>query len=181
MDRSSRQKILYCSYDITDLYPSTEEIILGKTTQANMTENGVVIQQQSQQSSAAAATAMLIHKHASINTTLLHQSSSGNTVNIEEWIRGAELVPLVKKLTQPANLDWQLRRLITQNGPAIVSINHGIKPHVIVVDKIEIDSEKGTVCLRDPYHGWAIAVKLSSFLEKFGGGNVIQIKPEETT
>ncbi len=56
-----------------------------------------------------------------------------------------------------------LPRVIKRYGPVIASLNLAIGNHCVVVDAID----KKEAVLRDPFHGWMIAVKVDAFWQYF--------------
>lgn len=170
---------LYQDDEILILHPSCQQVDLGDDIKADMTQNSkIVIQQQAMRGCTAAVAAMLIYdakKPIDINS--LQSTNLGNTKSITHLIEQSGLKPIVTELNIKDSTDEllsNLQALIQNHGPAIVSTDNDIGCHVIIVDEVNADS----IHLRDPYHGWSIAVTPKAFLRGFSGGNIIQIPPQ---
>lgn len=122
-----------------------------------------VILQQATRGCTAAVTAMLIMDLG--GTPDLEALMTRNLGTIHYMIgdiKKAGFIPVESQLSSEAEALKELQGLIAKNGSIIVGVNSGIDGHVVVVDDITAD---GLVCLRDPYHGWEIAVGYEDFLK----------------
>lgn len=119
-----------------------------------------VFLQPGQRSCVSAAAAMIISDR--LGRPISFQAVNlANNDTILEMISSNRLTPQEREVTT-----WvELQRNLIEYGPACMSC-YTIGAHEIVVDSVEL-SEGGepiSVSIRDPYHGWAIAIKPSAFL-----------------
>ncbi|NGX43378.1 MAG: hypothetical protein K940chlam7_01675 [Chlamydiae bacterium] len=145
---------------------------LGAGVVAKISESGKnVIQQRGARGCTAAVAAMLIRDRGGTpNVKAMDQRSLAGSGEICLDIRNAGFTPIHTERVD--NLE-HLKRLLEENGSAIVDINDKrIGSHVIIVDEIRDED----VRIRDPYHGWEISVTLDAFKDRFFGFNAIQIK-----
>ncbi len=72
----------------------------------------------------------------------------------------------------PARHEWRqdveplshLRKLVNQFGSTVVQLNGELGQHFVIVD--HIDDLAGVAQIREPYHGWAIAVELDGLRKR---------------
>lgn len=137
-----------------------------------------VIHQQASRSCVPTAVAMLILDHGKTpNWDSIIETNLANEEQARGWIEEAKLKPIMNKLPDyttpkfhgtPSNEEIQhmahtLQSLIEKNGPGLL----GISPpymggHEIVLDRIFPERDEADI--RDPYHGVALRVKLSTLL-----------------
>lgn len=70
------------------------------------------------------------------------------------------------------SLDF-LSTSITEKGPLIAVVSKGEDEHLIIIDEVNI--EKKTLNIRDPYHGWSIEIKESAFARVYKGKGLISL------
>ena len=143
-----------------------------------VTEQGRhVILQQAVKSCGPSCAAMLILDHGKKPDydTIKHVSLS-NTDQVAKWIEDAGLQS--KKTDLSAEKEDKVGALIkclNKDGPGVLSIYHDeIHGHFIVLDAISIDDH--TAMIRDPFHGWALTMKLNALIPWICSKDFIQVK-----
>lgn len=129
-----------------------EEIALGTTKKGK-----IILQQQSIRGCTAACVEMLKADNGkSINWSYMRSATLGNTKRMKRQLEKNNL----QVITHNVNFQ-KISKSIEQYGSAIIFIEPGIGGHCVVVDKISY--KRNIAYIRDPYHGWAIAITLSAF------------------
>ena len=163
---------LFKDSEITEKLNIVKRVDLGSNIFADYTEHGkAIILQQGKRGCTAATAAMLIMDHG--KKPDLEELRNRNLGRDEDQINDIEKAGLVGVIHSAKNLKT-LKKLITNNGSAIVNVNGKIGGHVIIVDNVSDDLSK--VRVRDPYHGWEITVKSAAFLKEWDHGKIIQVK-----
>lgn len=152
----------YRDQDIMMHHPVVKAERFDEYLDIEYTANGKpLILQQATRGCTAAVTAMLIHENGrKINSYELAMRDIGHNYNMKFDIENADLKP---KET-PCHTMEDLEKLLSQDGPAIVTVSSGIGGHVVVVDEITSKA----VRLRDPYHGWEVSVHRKAFERSWG-------------
>lgn len=133
-----------------------------------------IFQQLSTRGCTAATAAMFILDRGKIPD--LQSMKSRNLGNDEDQIRDIKNGGLTP-LTQFATTLIELKNLLEQCGPAIVTLQGKLGNHVVIVDEV---NDSLQVRLRDPYHGWEITVTKEAFLEEWKTGKIIQLLENST-
>lgn len=143
----------------------------GESLRFGINEFGrAVIQQQALRGCTAAAANMLIHdNNRPVDLKDLRNSNLGNENTMAFAIIRAGLKPVLT--TMASRSMRRLEDLISQNGPAIISVGGEIGGHVIVVDAIDYNAE--TARIRDPYHGWDITIDLNALRHRVSPNDTI--------
>lgn len=92
----------------------------------------------------------------------------GNDRNVTSYLRRCGLEPITSSVS---SLDELQAKIDEHRCSAHVSVD-SCGGHVVVVDCVKDDR----VEIRDPYHGWAVAIKKDAFLASWGGGKIIQAR-----
>ncbi|WP_421234114.1 papain-like cysteine protease family protein [Aeromonas jandaei] len=111
----------------------------------------------------AAVSAMLIADHGGkiMSEGQMATRNLGDTEAILHDLKTHEIEPMC---SNPQNLTT-LKNALEQNGPGIVSVNSGVGGHVVIVDKVNPETQ--SVTIRDPAHGWRIDVAEKEFLKSW--------------
>lgn len=121
-----------------------------------------MLQQQSTNGDAAACIEMLLSDRGlPIDWSYMQGSSFECTRDIIQRIQNKGFSPVVDNV--PLTM---IQRILDSYGSALIRLDCHYNAHMVVLDKI--DYQNSLAYIREPYHGWAIAVKLQPFYDAIG-------------
>ncbi|MEI6242522.1 MAG: hypothetical protein WCP39_03850 [Chlamydiota bacterium] len=126
--------------------------------------NRHVILQQAAKSCVPTCVGMLVLDHKKTpNYDAIELTNLANDEQAVEWVRETGLTPKFTEIPNVSNKTEFLVRCLKENGSGALGIDHPkIGGHDIVLDEISI--ENNTAVIRDPFHGWALTIKLNALL-----------------
>jgi hypothetical protein len=174
--------LLECVNEDSSLWKSTFDILEKQLQAIAKTADGKhVILQQTPTSCSPTCVAMLVLDHGKVpNYEAISTTNLANTLDAINWFTEAGLKTIRTELSDKNNITADLVKLLKENGPGILTLNHpDIGNHSVVLDRIS--TEDNEAIIRDPFHGWMITVKLDvliSWVEDHRSPNFLQVKGE---
>ncbi len=125
-------------------------------------DHKVIIQQQATRGCVAACAAMIIEDHQrQWKEHRLTTTNLANETQLISWLEQAELHAAMHTIRENIG---ELKTFIEQYGSIICMINGELGGHAIILDQINSDQ----AIIREPFHGWRIAISTHLFMAMAG-------------
>ena len=152
-------------YSKNELKSLFDDLINKELHAIAITENGKhVILQQAVKSCVPTCIGMLALDHGKpVNYEAIKIINLANQDDAIRWTKEAGLTPKITMLFTEINHEAILTQCLKENGPGMLAIDHPILGgHAIIVDSMSRDTN--TANIRDPFHGWALTIRLDDLL-----------------
>lgn len=160
------QALSFEDKDIIEIFQRCQQ---GDRSIPKIHNKAVLLQQSTRGCTSACAEMFKADHNKPVDWKEMETTNLGTTKTMTRTLNDSGLKTLVKEKTPFKDLS----HLLQKNGSAIIDVNSGCGGHVIILDKLS----NGKAYIRDPYHGWAIALKVDALQKAVGNSTtVIQVQ-----